>query len=111
MRKIKFILVGPNQGKSGVWGGYVFVDGVCEVDAQWADNARVLLGRYYSAYPDIEVSKQADGTLVWDNPDAVLEQIPEKADHAGVAGEKSLEETPAPDAKTAAPGKPAAKGK
>lgn len=64
---MKFMIVGPNQGKSGKWGGYKFVDGVCNVsEAQPNDveNARRILCRNYSAYPDLELTKRKDGTLV-----------------------------------------------
>ncbi len=64
---MKFLIVGPNQGKSGDWGGFRFKDGVCEVsEAQATDveNARRILSRFYSAYPDVELTKLPDGKLV-----------------------------------------------
>ena len=64
---MKFLIVGPNQGRTGDWGGFRFKDGACEVsEAQATDveNARRILCRNYSAYPDVELTKMEDGTLV-----------------------------------------------
>lgn len=44
-------IVGPNEGKTGKWGGIRFIDGVAEVaDNVPADTVR-MFGTFYSAYP------------------------------------------------------------
>jgi len=77
---MKFLIVGPNQEKSGKWGGYKFKDGACEVpqvQATDVENARRILSRFYSAFPDVELTKLKDGTLVrtCDVPEANLKNI------------------------------------
>lgn len=54
---MRFILIGPNQGATKVLGGFQFVDGSFEVKGsqQDFDNARRVLSRYYSAYPEHEL--------------------------------------------------------
>jgi hypothetical protein len=58
----KFILVGPNRGKSGVWGGFRFVDGVCTLKTDHdAECAAKILPNFYSAWPeDIAKYKQIE---------------------------------------------------
>lgn len=55
MASERFILVGPNAGKSGVWGGFEFKDGVCLVTGQLGDitAAGSLLSRFYSAHSEL----------------------------------------------------------
>lgn len=95
---MRFFIVGPNQGKSGTWGGFTFTKGVLEMaPGPGADNARILLGRYYSAYPESELVKDKEGNLM------LASAFQESAD-AAVDETVKLEpvgegETPAPDKK------------
>jgi hypothetical protein len=66
MAQQAFVLVGPNAGKSGVWGGYEFKDGVCVVSGQVGEinAAESVLSRFYGAHPEL-IAKQmiAEGVL------------------------------------------------
>jgi hypothetical protein len=44
-----FTLTGPNKGKTDIYGGFTFSNGVCEVQESDADKAERLLCRYYGA--------------------------------------------------------------
>ncbi len=55
---MRFILVGPNFGASGIWGGFHFRDGVCDVPQNGAENAAHLLSTFYSAYPEEEAEEK-----------------------------------------------------
>jgi hypothetical protein len=59
---MRFILVGPNKGKSGVWGGYRFVNGVCVLKTEHdVECATRILPSFYSAWPeDVAEAKQAE---------------------------------------------------
>ncbi len=49
----KFILVGPNAGKTGKWGGYQFTNGVCILRTEHeVDCAMKILPSFYSAWPE-----------------------------------------------------------
>ena len=48
---MKVYLAGPNAGRSGVWAGVVFRDGVAEV-SDTDEGAILQLGRYHSAFPE-----------------------------------------------------------
>jgi hypothetical protein len=51
------MLVGPNIGKTGFWGGFRFENGSCELTDQDADKVRQLLGNFYAAWP-AELAKE-----------------------------------------------------
>lgn len=55
---MRFILVGPNFGASGVWGGFRFRDGVCDVPADGVENTAHILGSFYSAYPEDQAEEK-----------------------------------------------------
>lgn len=48
---MKVYLAGPNAGKSGIWAGVVFRDGVAEVD-DTSEGLVLQLARYHSAFPE-----------------------------------------------------------
>lgn len=58
-----FLLTGPNQGKTGNWGGFRFRQGATEIPDD-AKEAAVLLRRYYAAHPIHLVEKGPDGKFV-----------------------------------------------
>ena len=57
----KFILIGPNAGKTVTLGGFAFTDGVCEVSEADAEKGTAFLAEYHSAYPqELAADKQAE---------------------------------------------------
>jgi hypothetical protein len=54
-----FVLVGPNAGKSGIWGGFAFKDGTCDVpDQHYTESVYNLLTGFYSAWPADEAEEK-----------------------------------------------------
>jgi hypothetical protein len=79
MAQEKFILVGPNAGKSGVWGGYAFENGICIVQGQieGINAAAGLLSRFYGAYPaTIAAAMKARGVTDPALLDVEAEEVP-----------------------------------
>lgn len=67
---MKYLLVGPNQGKNVNYQGFVFRNGVCEVpdeQTELIEAANRLLPRFHSAYPESQVVERADGKLHLDS--------------------------------------------
>lgn len=59
---MKFAIIGPNQGKTGHWGGFFFKDGIAEVPDD-AKDAHSLLNRFYGAHPVHNIEQRRDGVL------------------------------------------------
>jgi len=83
LQKIRFVLVGPNEGKSGNWGGHRFTKGVMELHLQHGTTHSVPLARVMASYGAYEDgSAQHEGAVArWEaltggTPDEDLPSIP-----------------------------------
>ena len=74
---MKFYLHGANAGKTASYGGFQFVEGVCEVaDADVSKVSRVLC-RYYNAHPDKPEPKAASVIAGFNEAAVAAEELSE----------------------------------
>ncbi len=67
---MEFVLVGAHQGRTMKLGGFRFVDGVVDVDAE-AKDAHSLLRNFYQAYPchEVKIGPNGEFTLMGSGPE------------------------------------------
>ncbi len=61
---MKFLLTGPDQGKTKMVGGFAFTEGATEVADTGVEMASNILSRFHACYPEHMLELNEEGKLV-----------------------------------------------